>query len=429
MAEKTRALTKSLGAVNWAVTLAIGLFLVCISPVLARYWVNAVTLTVSDVTQCLVIMSVASAIQFPIGLYTAGLAGLQRQVAANVLLITFGTLSAIGSVFVLSFISPTIQAFLIWQTIIAFVRMIATIMTFYSGLPRSRSKISFETKINIVKNVWRFAAGNMAISLAALVIAQTDKIVLSKMISLEEFGYYSLSTLIASTALVMLVNVVSKVAYPQFSRIVALHDDLGLRKAYHQNSQLVSVLIVPTTFILAFFSREILFVWTANETMAIRSSLLLTLYAIGTGLSCLMWIPYYAQLAHGWTRLALYKHLIAIVFFVPFLIVSVYKYGAVGGAASWVALNSIYLIVYIGLMHRRILVGEMARWFLQDIGIVVVAVLPIVVLGRLYLPAPLTRVGLFIYLSAITLISFFAASLTSPFVRKRIVDVLSRWRS
>lgn len=421
-AGKVRSLARTLSVVNWGVTLLVGSILLLLSPLLASQWVNAVNLSVSEVTQCFLLIGVSFAAQFPQGLYNAGLAGLQRQVSSSIILIIFGTLRSVGALAVLALISPTIQAFLLWQTLVAAAQVVATIVTFYAFLPTGATPARFD--VSLIKGLSRFAGGNLAIGITSIAVTQSDKLVLSKLVSLEEFGYYSLATMISSTALVMLVAAVTKVAFPQFSRLVALAKDDELRRVYHQNSQLVSVLIIPATVVLAVFAREILFAWTGNVLIAERSSAILALYSVGMGINCLLWLPNSMQLAHGWTRLTFYKNVAVIVFFIPFLFWCVSTYGVIGGAASWLALNVVYFVGYVLLMHRRILKGEALRWYFHDIALPLAASLPAALLGRYFVASINSRPSLFVFTSLVGGVTLAAAALSTPFLRAQVARYL-----
>ena len=50
----------------------------------------------------------------------------------------------------------------------------------------------------MIKEYRHFAAGNTGITATTLLLSQMDKIVLSKMLSLEMFGIYSLASMMAS---------------------------------------------------------------------------------------------------------------------------------------------------------------------------------------------------------------------------------------
>lgn len=436
--EKIWTLTKTLSGVNALVTLLIAGALVALSPLMASRWVQPETLSVETVMQCFVIMSIGFGCQFPINLYLSGLTGMQRQVTANFLSVGFGTLRSVGAFFVLAFVSPTIQAFLLWQVAVAFLQTAATAIAFYKILPPRTAASGGRFEPALIRRLWRFAAGNAGISLLSLILSQADKIVLSKIISLEEFGYYSITTMVAGLALYTFVGSVHKVSFPEFSAIVAANDEARLRNAYHKNAQMVSVLIIPATFILAFFSREILLLWTRRETIADKTWLLLTLYSIATGLQCLLWIPYGMQLAHGWTKLTFYKDLIGIFVFIPLLVWMVSHYGAIGGAISWIILSSANLFVYMWFMHRRILKNDLLHWYFWDVGLPLAAAAPVVFIGRLSLNSMQTTtttadvfslINLFAALSFISLLTFAAAACAAYSIRPIVFQFVSRFFS
>jgi hypothetical protein len=138
----------------------------------------------------------------------------------------------------------------------------------------------------------------------------------------------------------------------------------------------------------------------------------------------LTWVPYSMQLAHGWTKLSFYINFTAIFIFVPVLVLGIYWYGAIGGVLSWVFLNFTYFVIYIWLMHRRILKGEMFRWYWQDVGIIIFAVLPIVFLGKLYLPVTLSRIETIAAIGTVSFFAFIAAFLSSFYIRKRFFQYI-----
>jgi O-antigen/teichoic acid export membrane protein len=426
-AENLRNLTRTLASVNIAIAVVIGLFLCVLAPLIANYWINASALSVSDVSESFVIMAIASALQFPIGFYLSGLAGMQRQVASNVVQIVFGTLRSVGAVFVLAFYSPTLQAFLIWQAGITFLQMLVIAAVFYSGLPKATAKSRFDRQI--LKGVGRFAAGNTGIALTAILLSQTDKIILSRLLPLETFGYYSLAGMISMTALVMMTSTVSRVAFPEFSALVAQGDDAGLRRAYHKNAQFVTVLVAPAAVILAVFSREILLVWTRNPVVAEQGHMLLTLIAIGTGINCLAWIPYYAQLAHGLTRLTFFSNLFAAAGLLLLLLVLVPRYGAVGGAAGFVLINVVHISIYASLMNRRILKGETVNWLIRDLCLPIAAVLLTVFISSVLISGFTGTLQIIIGVGITTFIAYLAASLTASMVRLRLIDSVRNWFS
>ena len=116
--------------------------------------------------------------------------------------------------------------------------------------------------------MWRYAAGMTGISVVTLILTQSDKIILSKLLTLEYLGYYTLATTLANTAIGVTVGSIGSAFFPQYSQFVAREDINGLRELYHRSCQIMSVLLLPIMVMLAFFSFEILQLWTGNAEVA-----------------------------------------------------------------------------------------------------------------------------------------------------------------
>ena len=96
---------------------------------------------------------------------------------------------------------------------------------------------------------------------------QVDRVVLSKMVSLENFGYYNLAG-IAAGAIYRLVLPIFTALFPLFSSLLAANDLKRLTQSYHRGCELASVLIWPATAVGVLFSRPILLAWTRNAATA-----------------------------------------------------------------------------------------------------------------------------------------------------------------
>jgi O-antigen/teichoic acid export membrane protein len=420
--DEVQGTAHTLSIIAWSLAGVVGLILIVLSFLGAHYWINSDELTTSDIVQSLIIMSVASAIQFPNGLYAGGLAGLQKQVLLNTIQVVSATLKAFGSIVVLLYVSPTIQAFLIWQAIMAAIQTAVTRQCLNRALPSSTEAPKFAAKR--LTPLWKFAAGNAVLSIIGLIGTQADKLVASKMVSLEEFGYYSIAVMVCTSILVTLAGSIQRVSFPLFTRLASNADTRLLARSYHQHSQLVSALVIPTTLLIVFFSYEIMFMWTGDSRLAVRVSPLLSIYAVGTGLTCLIWIPNALQLAYGWTRLTIYVNLIAMLIYIPSLILAVRNLGAVGGALCWLGVNAAHFLTYVGLMHRRILIGEALNWYIKDVGRPLFAALIFFLIARVVVHAESNSLVLFIELVALYCVSLTITTIAAPLVRRKLFSVI-----
>ena len=376
-------LVKTLGTVYWGISLITGVIALCLSPLLAKYWVHPKELSVEVITYSFILLSLSLVFQFPSGFYSGGLLGLQKHVMLNMIRIIFATLKSVGALLVLIFISKTILAFFLWTLIVSIFQAVTLKYFLWYSLPKTKTKALFDKQE--LKNIWRFAAGMVGISLTAILLTQVDKIILSKILSLEQFGYYS----VACTLGLMIYQVLTPLTqsyFPRFSNLISLNKTKELQNVYHQSCQLVSILILPATFMLFFFSKELIFIWTHNQTTVNNTWLVTSVYALATGINGLLNIPYQLTLAYGWTKLAFYQNTVFLCLMIPLTIYLSLHYGALGGALSWGIINVLYFAITPTLIHNKFLKSEKAYWYWQDCIKILVVSITIIFLARYFLP-------------------------------------------
>lgn len=363
-AQEARNLVRTFEVVYWGAGVLIGSAVVLLAPLIARYWISSSAVSRETVEYSLMIMGMSIAFQWPGGLYSGGLMGLQRQVALNVIRSLMVALQHVGALLVLLLISPTILAFFFWQSFAGLLTTIALGAWVWRSLPESRLVAKFE-RFLLLKN-WRFATGMTGISLVSISLTQLDKIVLSKMLSLETFGYYMVAFNVANSLNNFVIPIYSALL-PKFTQLVASGEMSGLASLYHKGTRLLSTLMMPVAITVIFFSNEILALWLNDPLVSENSQPILVLLMVGTAINAIMVMPFALQLAHGWTRFSIYKNLIASAFLVPLLLALVDLYKGIGAAIVWLILNLGYLAIEVPIMHRRLLKGEMRIWYRRDI--------------------------------------------------------------
>lgn len=359
-------LLRSMEMIALGVAVLISLLVWAASGWLASDWLRAGKLSIDTVAQAIAIMGAVIALRLFEGIYRGTILGLQKQVFFNAVNSFFATLRAAGAVAILIWVSPTIQAYFVWQGMVSVVSVISLAAIAHRHLPKTPSPPKFSRQA--VNEVWRFAGGMMATTLLAILLTQVDKILLSKLINLEAFGYYTLANTVA-TAIYLLIVPITQAFYPRFTELASQGDTQGLIQIYHRSAQLVTVVAAPIALMLIFFGENLLTLWTGSPTLAHDVAPLLALLAAGTLLNGLMHIPYMLQLAHGWSGLAARVNLIAVIVLVPAILWAVPRFGAVGAAWAWIFLNTGYVLIGIQIMHRRLLPRAQWQWYWKDVCI------------------------------------------------------------
>lgn len=377
----------------------------------AQNWLRSEELPPDIVRTAISIMGIVAAFRFVESIYRGALFGLQTQVWLNAVNATMATVRGLGAVGVLAWVSPTIEAFFVWQACLSLVSMVVLARRVHCALPAVEEPIRFSA--GALSGVWNFARGMIATTFLSLLLTQVDKILLSRILNLEEFGSYMLAATVAS-ALSIIISPLAQSYYPRFIELLTRNDEPALIVAYHQASQLMAVMLVPAAMILIFHGEKVLYLWTGNAALAHQSSTLISLLTLGTTFLGLMNIPYMLQLAYGWSTFAAKVNAIIVVILVPVLFWVTPRYGAIGAAWVWVAVTSSYIFLVIPMMHQRLLPKEIWAWYWQDNGLPAVAAACVALAGVWIQPTAVSKLEHLAWLIAITLVSFLAAFLSAP---------------
>lgn len=388
---------------------------------LAHHWLRAESLSPQTVQSAVLVAGAVIALRFVEGLYRGAIYGLQRQVWFNVVNAAVSTVRSVGLIGVLAWVAPTIQAFLVWHVVWALIPVVLYAWKVHAVLPRAPQGPRFSARA--LADVRHFAGGMMATTLTVLLLTQVDKALLSRLLTLESFGYYSLASAVAA-ALSMLLVPITTAVYPRMVALAAAGESGPSVALYHFAAQLVTVALVPSGLLLAFHAQGVLFAWSGDAVLAARAAPLLSVLVLGTMLNGLMHVPYHLQLAHGWTGLALKANLVAVTMFVPAIWWLVPIYGGIAAAWIWVALNAGYVVVVAPLMFRRLLTSEQGAWYLRDLAVPMCGVLAALLLTLPFRPVGYTdRLQWLAFLMLGATLSWVAAAYLAPQVRAH----LSTW--
>lgn len=423
-AQSVRDLLRSIEVVGLATAAGVAVGIWAASGWLAAHWVTGKTIRVDVIAQSFALMGAVAGLSFVENIYVSSIAGLQRQVLQNAIISVIATIRALGAIAILAWISPTLQSFFVWQGVVSLMTVALLASVVYRVLPATERSARFSWPA--LAGIWRFAAGMAALTLLELLLIQVDKILLSRLLSLDKFGYYVLAGTVANT-LLLLSGPIVNAFFPRMTELVARGDVVSLRAAYHQGAQMVTVIMGTAAITLMAFGYKILLAWTADPTLAGEVAPIMTVLALGTMLHTLTWIPYQLQLAHGWTQLEIKVSGVAVALVVPTILWVVPLYGPLGAAWIWVAINTGYVLVTVQLMHRRLLPAEKWRWYAEDVTGPVLSGACVALICRWTMPDDLGRLGELSFLSASFGAVLFATALTAPLVRRPLLNQLRCW--
>lgn len=364
----TRDLLHTLGYLYWAMAFAIAAVTALAAPAIAGAWLNSTTLPQVTVERAVMLMGLIVGCRWPLGLYLGALTGAQRIVLASGVEMAMATLASVGAVLVLAFVSRTIEAFFLWQALVGLLNVVVIRICSWRALRDAPSDPLPRFDTAGLKRIWRFTAGMGMTALLGTVLMQSDKVLLSKIVTLEELGRYTLAGLAVRSLYLLLTPVFTSV-FPRFSALHASGEEAQVEALYRSGTRLLMAAIFPLAAFVAVFSTEIFQLWTGDEALARSVDVTVDLLLLGTALNGAMHFPYALQLAYGRSNLPVIINLMLITVFAPLLVVLALRYGIAGGAAAWAVLNFLYLLVGAWLTHRTMLPGIGLRWIIGDVGL------------------------------------------------------------
>ena len=365
-----RCLLRALQLIFFTVALLGGGAMFIFSGLIANGWLQVQSLPLAQVQLALQLMAVGVALRWMSGLYRGCISGFERLVWLGGFNAFVATLRFVGVLPILIWVGHSPAVFFTYQLFVSVVELAglaAKAFGLFPAVPPGH-KLGWSTAslFTPIKPVLKFSLTIAFTSSVWVLVTQTDKLVLSKLLPLADYGYFTLAVLAAS-GVMMISGPISGALLPRLSRLQAEGDEESLISLYRNATQMVAVIAIPACLVLAFFAEQVLWVWTGNAHAATQAAPVLRLYALGNGFLVIAAFPYYLQFAKGDLKLHLIGNAIFVLLLIPSLIWATWQYGAEGAGYAWLASNAVYFFAWIPLVHHRFVKGLHRQWMLQDL--------------------------------------------------------------
>ena len=361
----TRSAAWTLQAVHLSVGTLLGVATIALLPAVGLAWLQQPSLPRAAFREALVVLAIAVAVHWPIPLFQNGLMGLGRQSRVNGLIAINATILNVGAAAIITLWSPNPAAFLLWAAACALMHAIALALVFWRALPPARVRPKFEP--DYLRSVLRFSGGAAGIGVTGVILTHLDRLVASRLLSLEQFGYYGLAVTIGRSVYLLIAPVFSA-AFPRLSALIARKDYAGLSVVYSSATQVMCVAIFPLTAVVLWMGFDLAQAWLGDARTARAVSDIAAALAIGAAINGVMHMPYGLQLASGLTRLGLQINLALVAMSIPAAVFLCKQFGALGLALTWPLINAVYFLVGVPLTHRAVGFGRALPWFVGDVA-------------------------------------------------------------
>ena len=339
---RAAALLSGFERIYWAFAIAAALIVATLAEVLASAWLNLAGLPESSGRLAIYGAAALFAAQFPGSIYRSVLSGAQAQVTLN-LLIVAGALLRHGGGVAIVWVWPSLSAYLGWQVAVALLETLARGVLAWRCVGGRRGIPGWDAaEMRQVLALVLQLTG--AVFMGALAV-QMDKIVLSRMLEVELFGYYA----IASSLALGLLQFIHPVFNATLPRVVQLRESPQALRGFNLKvAGLVGLLILAAAAAYLLAGRALLDAWLRNPALAAAVYLPLSILLAGTGLNALYNIGYTNWLAKGKTGRILAVNAVTLVLSIALLPTLVVWQGMAGAAFGWVLINGIGLLASLG---------------------------------------------------------------------------------
>lgn len=375
-------LLKSFESIFFILSISLVIAVYFFSPWISEQWIQSETLDTGVISYCIVIMGLIIGLRWFITLYKSGLNGFEDQVWLNKITIVITTLRYIGALLYLALMSADIQDFFKYQLLISILELVILTYRFYFILHQSTTQtylLAFDWQV--LKNILPFSISIAYTTILWTFLMQMDKLILSGLLSLKNFGYFSIVTLIAS-GIIALSTPIFLAIVPRMTKLASENKFDEVVAMYRTMTQVITWIVLSFSIIISIFSQEIIYILSGDADAALWGKETLLWFTLGYCAYVLGTYQYYLQNVLGNLNLYLKGLTISAFIYIPFMYYATTKYEAIGAAISWFIFSIVWFSVFTTIVHKKLLSGFHLKWVLYDL-------LPLII--------PALFIGYFIY--------------------------------
>jgi len=363
-------IVKSLVYVFFVIAFLIVLVILLLSSFIAKEWLDFVVLDVEDVIVSICVMGGGLGIRWLATLYRSGINAFEQQVWLGLVDVAIVTLRFPIALLVIMFVDGDVVYFFLYQLIVTVIEFLVIWRKFYSLLPNPSEEIKFS--ISELKRIAPFASSLAYTGAIWILITQLDKMILSNVLSLDKYGYFTLIATI-SAGLMLLSGPVGQAILPRMIALLSQDKLLEMKSLYRKSTRWVVSVVTPVTLLIFLFPEKIVYIWTGDLSAARWVVNILPLYVLGSFFLTVAAFQYYLQYAFGDLKLHVKYNTISALISIPLIIYSALIYGPIGVAWVWLVFRFLSFAFWTPYVHRKFLPGFHFKWLFNDIFPPVVA--------------------------------------------------------
>ncbi|WP_179106925.1 lipopolysaccharide biosynthesis protein [Variovorax sp. KK3] len=295
-------------------------------------------------------------------LYRAALAGAEQFLALAAVNSCGVTARLAAALVVLGYVGGGISTWLFCQVLVSLTEILSLAFLCRRGLSFSLGNRP-KKSVDVLLRLWPMAAQIAAASAIWISITQLDKLILSQLLPLRDYGAVAIAATIPAGLLALALPLL-QVSYPALIRLHRSSSRCEQTRLYLATTEITCCLLLPTAALCIAFPADLLQVWFAHalDHAGIEAVPLVPLYALGASFLALSSMPYGLLNAAGELRAHILGSLSLAVCMAACLTMGSLNLGAVGAITLWCGSASLFFLVWPQVVHRKHLEGGPLPW-------------------------------------------------------------------
>lgn len=331
----------------WLFAFSVGCVTLLLADAIATHWLNLEGLPAASGRYAIYGAAFIFAFQFPGSVYRSLLVGAQAQVALNGVMLVGALVRHVGGVIVV-LAMPTLPAYLIWHASIALLETLVRGRTAWNTLNVRRAQVRWE--IAELRPAFRLVVTLSGATWLGALTVQMDKIILSRLVAIEQFGYYTIAATVAAGMLQLIYPLVQAVL-PRAIQLRA--EPVALRRLCIKLVWLIGLLVGLVALFFISAGDWLLAGWLRNQEVVTIVYPLLAVLFVGSALNAFYNVGYINWIVHEKIHRVFLVNALALVLSVALIPPLVAWKGTIGAAFGWLAINLIGFVLSLEWLKRK----------------------------------------------------------------------------
>jgi len=339
---------------------------------IATKWLTIEKLSHIEVSESIKLMAAIITLRWVSSLYRGVVTGFERFVWLNNYQILIATLRFVFVIPMLMYLYKTPVHFFLYQMVVAILESVILISYSYHLLPKASKLEIKKIKLFDLSRELKFSGVIAFTGIVSILIMQTDKLIMSAVLTLSNYAIFNVAVLAASGVL-LLGRPIINVLRATITRLYAEGRKKSAFILYRKSTQLV---VIGGTVVSVFFwysGKDFILLWTGDYEIAEKAVTILWMYGLGNAVMVVAGMQILLQYAEGVLKYHFFGNIIFALIILPSVYFLANKYGAIGAGVAWLGSASLIFFIWVPIVHRRFFPSLHLKWLVNDVLLIFIS--------------------------------------------------------